>query len=78
MEIKQRAAILRGYEAKCYSVCYYILQCESKAIEAAKRALLNIIKNDLFFLNNDQLRNEVLRNTAIKAAIDIYASQLSD
>jgi hypothetical protein len=72
VELQQRATLLKSYETECYSVCFYLLQCETKAVEASKQALINIIRDDRFFLHQEHYRDECVRKAAARASIDVY------
>ncbi|KIL35778.1 hypothetical protein SD71_10200 [Cohnella kolymensis] len=76
MDIAKRVTILKGYETEIYSVCLHLLQCEEKAIEAAKTALFNIIKDDKFFHHKEKDSEEWMRKEATKASMDIYKKSI--
>lgn len=71
MEIKDRISFLKKYENDCYSICYYLLQSEKMACEAAKKALFNLSRCESFFAANSQTVRELLRKEAMKSALQM-------
>jgi hypothetical protein len=71
MDMKKRGAILKKHENKCYSICFYLLQCEKMAYEAAKHALYTLIMCDSFFVADCQTKSDILRKESIKSALHI-------
>ncbi|TBL77886.1 hypothetical protein [Paenibacillus thalictri] len=69
MDWNQRLSILRDYESACYSVCFFLLQCETMASEAAQNALIRLAQNDAFFQADSLSRQQVLRSESMKCSI---------
>ncbi len=42
MEIKDRISFLKKHENDCYRICYYLLQSEKMACEAAKKSIVQL------------------------------------
>lgn len=65
MEFVDRLSVLRKYEERCYSICYYLLQNEETAYEAAKMALLNVFASHPFFAADAETQQQLLREQSI-------------
>ncbi|NTZ17995.1 hypothetical protein EXW96_10570 [Paenibacillus sp. JMULE4] len=75
MEIKDRISFLKKHENDCYSICYYLLQSEKMACEAAKKALYSLSRCDSFFAENTQAVRELVRKEAMKSALQLKKEQ---
>ncbi|MUG71578.1 hypothetical protein [Paenibacillus validus] len=71
METMERLSTLKKHETDCYSICYYLLQCDKTALEAAQKALCNLIKCDLFFVADAHTVRELLRKESIQSSLQI-------
>ena len=47
--VRRKADILKQYEAYGYQVAYYLLEDEALAMQAATKALIDLLKDDEFF-----------------------------
>ncbi|NOU94428.1 hypothetical protein GC093_14545 [Paenibacillus sp. LMG 31456] len=77
MDTAQRVAILKNYETECYSLCMYILRCESMALQASKEVLYYLFKCQTFFTQTDDDRNYSLRKESTRIALNIYKQSLN-
>lgn len=75
MERSERISILKQHEAACYSICYYLLQSEALACDAAKHALCSLMKCDAFFKANARTVSDLLRKESMKSALQIRKEQ---
>jgi hypothetical protein len=71
VEIKERLLVLKKHEDVCYSICLYMLQCETMACEAAKAALYNLMKCDSFFVEDSHTKSILLRKESMKCALQL-------
>jgi len=71
-EWKRRAAILRRYEDFCYQICYFLLQCEAKAWQAAKSSIERLFHDDRFYRLQDVEQREHIRRTAMHCALNAF------
>ncbi len=69
MEKNKRSAILKNHENDCYSICFYLLQCEKLACEAAENALYNLIFCDTYFVSDSHTQSNLLRKESMKSAL---------
>jgi DNA-directed RNA polymerase specialized sigma24 family protein len=69
--MKERLSILKKHENDCYRMCFYLLQSEKMACEAAKDALYKLIEGDSFFAADSQTKNDLLRKESMKSALQI-------
>jgi hypothetical protein len=69
--IKERFNVLRAYETDCYSICYFLLQCERQAMEAAKSALLQLVHCDTFFEADPVNAVQMLRSESIACSFAV-------
>lgn len=74
LDVTERVSVLRKYETDCYSICYYLLDCEEAAAEAAKHTLMSLARFDLFFQADAAEAMAMLRKESMKAAV-VMASQ---
>ena len=68
---EERINKLREYEQDCYSICYYVLQCEKSACEAAKDALCRLYQSERFFAEDPVAVQQALRNVSIACALQL-------
>jgi hypothetical protein len=47
--VRRKADVLKQYEAYGYQVAYYLLEDEALAMQAATKALIELLKDDEFF-----------------------------
>ncbi|MDF2962166.1 MAG: hypothetical protein K0S39_3901 [Paenibacillus sp.] len=71
VEIHERISILKKQENDCYSMCFYLLQCEKLACEAAKDALYNLVQSDSFFNADCRTQAGLLRKESMMSALQI-------
>lgn len=76
-QIRGKKAILQQYEAYAYQIAYYILEDEPLAAEAATQALLELIQDEVFCENADQLQRQKMRKTTMKKCLLVKAAALS-
>ncbi|MCM3626800.1 hypothetical protein M3194_05430 [Paenibacillus glycanilyticus] len=69
MDWQIKISILRRYETYCYQICYYLIQNESNASQAAKEALLSIAVDAFFFTDSDETRREKIRRISIDKSL---------
>lgn len=60
---------LREHEIYVYQIAFYILQNEELAIEATKKALLEISKNDHFYRTPQPDQRGMIRKLIIRKSI---------
>ncbi|RAV23224.1 hypothetical protein DQG23_03260 [Paenibacillus contaminans] len=75
MDWNDRLSILKELEIKCYSVCFYLLQCEKQACRAAQHVLLRLAQSDSFFHADPQTRQRILRSESMKCSLTIKEKQ---
>lgn len=69
MTVEQRAKQVRRYEQHCYQVCYYMLRCETMALEAALASVEALLKDHSFYMREDRDQLEVVKKTAIRCSL---------
>lgn len=70
-ELKQRATILKQYETLCYRICYYLLNCENKALRAAMACIEHLFRDASFFDQEDENRRECIRKISIQFSLKL-------
>jgi len=69
-EWERKAAVLKQYELHCYQICYYLLQSEAKALQAAVASIEHLIRDAAFFCKPDPDKLEIVRKTAIRYSLN--------
>ncbi|AFH62289.1 hypothetical protein B2K_16435 [Paenibacillus mucilaginosus K02] len=77
MEMIDRIAALKRHEVECYRICYYLLQCEKLASEAATIALRNLSCYDTFFTSELDKAKEILRKASLQSALSVKKKYLN-
>jgi hypothetical protein len=77
MDFLKRTSILKTFEVDCYSICFYILQCEKLAMEAATKVMLELYLHETFYLQDPEAKKITLKNTSIKQALELYKCHLN-
>jgi hypothetical protein len=72
MTYKERIEVLRYYELECYHICHFILKCEQLALITAQEALLQLLKDEEFYIQNEADQFLHVKKVAKKAAIHTY------
>ncbi|MBN2980890.1 MULTISPECIES: hypothetical protein [Cohnella] len=57
----EKREALKTLETHCYRICFYLLNEEKTACEAAKRALIQLYGDDALWTMNEQLRENRIR-----------------
>ncbi len=70
--LNKRAKVLRYYEVECYQICYYLLQQEAGALEAASKAIYDLFLDERFFKLNKDNQKKLMRHAAISSALKLY------
>ncbi|TJY44426.1 hypothetical protein E5161_03330 [Cohnella pontilimi] len=65
----ERIAELRALEADCYGVCFYMLQEEKSALQAAQAALADLYRDGEFWRLQVQERERQLFRVAVSRAL---------
>jgi hypothetical protein len=73
--LQERVHIVRQYEVHCYSVCYYILQDEKKAIKAAQEVVKRLIQDDNFFSRSDLSIEQYIKKESMKQSLQVIYSR---
>ncbi|MCS7458785.1 hypothetical protein N0M98_01420 [Paenibacillus doosanensis] len=74
-EWERRALIVKPYELLCYRSCYYLLQCEAEAMQAALACMEQVMRDDAFFQSADLHRQTIVRKTAIRCSLQLARSR---
>jgi hypothetical protein len=69
---------IRCYEIVCYSMCYYLLDCEHLALTAAQDTLFQLLNDEAFFLMDDIHKTEHTKKMSRKVATQLHFNQLTD
>ncbi|MBB6733592.1 hypothetical protein [Cohnella zeiphila] len=71
--------MLRSHELEAYRTAYYLLQDETKAFEAARRALLSFIKMTPKLAEwTDAERQAAVNKAALRESLTLVRETLSD
>ncbi|CAG7629014.1 hypothetical protein ACFQI7_15695 [Paenibacillus allorhizosphaerae] len=71
LDMAERITILKECEQDCYSICYYLLQCEKMACEASQNALYRLFQTNRFFVQDSETVKEMLRKESIRCALQV-------
>lgn len=71
----ERINILKTYEEYCYQVCFYLLDCDNTAVQAAKQALYELFKDGLVYHQENEDIKKIVRKAAIRAALQLYKNK---
>lgn len=66
-----KVEILKKIELFAYQAAYFLLQDEELAIQATCDALLQIAKEDHFFIQSSAVQREVMKQAIVKHAITV-------
>jgi hypothetical protein len=69
MDPHRMATLLREYEGYCYRIAYYLLQKESSAAAATKKALLELARTPCFATESAAKQRQRAKRAAIKHAL---------
>lgn len=72
----KRSNILREYEIYCYRICFYLLECEKLALQAAETTLYQLFFDHLFYLQDDKARKMQVLKASINGALHLYKKGL--
>jgi len=62
---------LREFETYCYQIAFYILQNEDFAIEATRKALIELSMDDEFFRKPPTVQQQILKRTSMNQSIAV-------
>ncbi|WP_156043116.1 hypothetical protein [Paenibacillus sp. UNC451MF] len=68
-ELETRAKAVKEYEVRCYQICFYILQNEAKALQAALACVEALLLNDSFFKMQVNEQQEAVRKASIRYSL---------
>ncbi len=68
-ELESRAKAVKGYEVRCYQICFYILKNEEKALRAALACVEALLLDDSFFNMQEIEQLEVVRRASIRYSL---------
>ncbi|MEX1031321.1 MAG: hypothetical protein WDZ91_14940 [Paenibacillaceae bacterium] len=71
----ERVNIGRQYEVKCYRICYYLLQDEKLAIEAAQEVMKKLIQNDNFSNGSNLSIDQYIKKESMKESWRVINSK---
>lgn len=77
IEYKNRIANLKVFEVLCYSLCIHILVEEALAINATKAVLLDLFKDEQFWLLEGKERDKRARRLAIARSMEVLTKRVS-
>ncbi|MBD2845078.1 hypothetical protein IDH44_07735 [Paenibacillus sp. IB182496] len=69
MTLTRKIEVLREYEKDCYRICYFLLECERRAEDAAKDALYQLCCDASFFVQPPAAQKKRVRRTAVEHAL---------
>jgi len=72
-----KVEVLKSYEAAGYQIAYYLLKDEILAEKSATAALLELYKNDEFFVQPCDLQRQIAKKMFIRKSIDCMKAALS-
>ncbi|WP_239613994.1 hypothetical protein [Cohnella mopanensis] len=73
IDYRNRIDRLKAVEVLCYSLCIHLLTEELLAVHAAKAALLDLYKDEQFWLLEDSERDQRVRKQAIRRSLECLA-----
>lgn len=65
-----KVEVLRSFEVTGYRIAYYLLKDEELAAKSVTDALLELYKNDAFFVQPCELQQQTAKKMFIKKSID--------
>lgn len=71
MELKDKGAVLKSYEAFCYRIAYFLLQNETAAVSAALFSLKELLHGDEFFHFDTAGQRELLKTVTIRQCLSL-------
>jgi hypothetical protein len=73
--LQERVNIGRQYEVLCYRICYYLLQDEKLAIEAAQEVMKRLIQTDNFSSGLNLNIEQFIKKEAMKESCRVIYSK---
>jgi hypothetical protein len=78
MDFNKKVETLRSLESLCYRIAYYLLQDESLAVNAAKKALLDLGRKPEFFRMTSSVQQELTKQVTIRSSFQVKCSTSSN
>lgn len=75
-ELHQKAAVLKQYEVYCYQIAYFILEKEALAIQAATQALIELVQDEQFFHQSQNVQRQMTKKAVMKQSLLTKAKAL--
>lgn len=75
-EVRRKADVLKQFEAYGYQVAYYLLEDEALAMQAATKALIELLNDDEFFRETLLHQKQKTKRIFIKHSLLIKRSVL--
>jgi len=69
-EFDRRVRTLKSVEVLCYSICYHLLREELAAAQAAREALVELYRDERFWLLPAQDRDNAIRKIALHRSFE--------
>lgn len=70
--------ILRGHEGLCYKVAFYLLGDEAEAIVAVRKALMELLRDEAFFLEPVTVQSQKAKRAATIQALAVKQGLLRE
>lgn len=71
MNLQTKADILRRHETYCYQICYYFMKSDEPSLKAAREALLEVIRDPVFFGLSHEEQEKKIRLFAVRSTMRI-------
>lgn len=69
MTFQTKCDVLRSCELYCYQFSFYLLQNEELALRTAKKALIELFRNEDYLLSPESLLKEKVKSVTMKCAL---------